>query len=85
MRHFFGSGLIVAGQGVEAHVDPRRQHETVVRKRRAVSETDGAGLRIDLHRRACDDVDAVGGDLVVSELLNLDVAYAGDHFIAEGA
>ncbi|MGY4161884.1 hypothetical protein ACVINW_007726 [Bradyrhizobium sp. USDA 4461] len=85
MRHLLGCRLVIAGQGVEVHVDAGGEHKPVIGLRRAVGERDAARLRIDLGGRLRGDGDAVGRNLVVAELLCGELTQAGDHLVAERA
>src|SRR5262249_492031 len=60
-----------------------RQHQAVVGKPRAIAERHRASLRIDRGPRRKLDDHLIGGELVVTEFLRLEVAKPGDDAVAE--
>src|SRR6516225_4097862 len=83
MRHALGGGLVIAGQPVPTDVDAGREHQAVVGKPRAISECHRASLRIDRGPGRKLEDHLIGGELVVTEFLRLEVAKPGDDAVAE--
>src|SRR5262245_63605576 len=83
MRHALGGVLVIAGHTVPTDVDAGREHQAVVTKTRAISERHRASLRIDRSPRRKLEDHLIGGELVVTEFLRLEVAKPGDDAVAE--
>jgi hypothetical protein len=77
VRHRFGGGFVIAWQ--------RPPSGNRCPARRRAGRRTGAGLRIDAGGRLPRQRNALGGELVVAELLGPEVAPAGNDLVAERA
>src|SRR5262249_3684433 len=68
---------------VPTDIDAGREHQAIVGKPRAIAERHRASLRVDCSARRELDDHLVGGELVVTEFLRLEVAKPGDDAVAE--